>query len=451
MILLAAAAFWLVVLICISIYPRLNSNTRRAAQFDLLAVGALGVVTAGFFWRLLFTENVWMPAGGGDLAGFLFPTYQFAAQWWTRGVIPLWNPYNFGGTPFVGDIQTALFYPLNLLTYVISNPLQYRDLEYLAVLHFFIAGVGMYALLRYSRFFESGRGLGIPAALAGAFAFEFSDLFIIHFGNLNLIATAAWLPLIFLFFMLAVEIQITREPQSSHRIAGYWFAALAGIFLACAFFAGHIQPFLFIVLALALYSIYQVWLNRSSWKRIAALFMITLGIAAGISAITLLPGLEMARASVRNAFAYEDAAQFSLPPTELIGLLVPGFFGRGSQAAWGPWQRVEVGYIGVLPILLAAIALVLRRNSKTVFFALLAIVGLLLALGGYAILHGWLFEFVPGFGELRAPARFILLLDFGLVVLAAVGFDALANPLSESQVRLLRGVVHALRHSLRLS
>ena len=38
------------------------------------------------------------------------------------------------------------------------------------------------------------------AAFAGALAFEFSDLFIVHFGNLNMIAVAAWLPLIFLPF-----------------------------------------------------------------------------------------------------------------------------------------------------------------------------------------------------------------------------------------------------------
>src|SRR5439155_861383 len=104
MILIAAAGLWLLVLFFVTITPRLNPKARRDAQSDLAAFGALGVLTAGFFWQLLFTQNAYMPAGGGDLAGFLYPTYHFAQEWLTRGIIPLWNPYIFGGMPFVGDI-----------------------------------------------------------------------------------------------------------------------------------------------------------------------------------------------------------------------------------------------------------------------------------------------------------------------------------------------------------
>ncbi len=46
---------------------------------DTLALGMIGVVTLLFFWRLI-SGQVWMPAGGGDLAQFLYPTYHFAAE-----------------------------------------------------------------------------------------------------------------------------------------------------------------------------------------------------------------------------------------------------------------------------------------------------------------------------------------------------------------------------------
>lgn len=445
MILLAAALVWLLALLIATLAPRLKPGTRRSAQFDLLAFGALGLFTAGFFWQLLFAPNVWMPAGGGDLAGFLFPTYSFAQQWITRGVLPLWNPYIFGGTPLVGDIQAALFYPPNLLTYFLSNPLAYRDLELLSVLHFYIAGAGMYAFLRYTPLRADGRGLDRLAAFAGALAFEFSDLFVTHFGNLNLIASAAWLPLVFLFFLRALEIKPGAMDFSLRRgwsgRAALRDAVLGGIFLAIAFFAGHIQPYLFIVMALALYAVFVVVTQRDAWKRTLLLFGVTLAVGVGLSAITLLPALELTRLSVRNSFTYADAAQFSLPPLELAGILVPGFFGRGPQNAWGPWSRVEVGYLGIFPLFLAGFALLLQRTRKTIFFAILALAGLLLALGGYAILHGWLFQFVPGFGQLRAPARFVFLFDFGLAALAAVGFDALLNPQDDAARRKIRTVV----------
>src|SRR5581483_4082038 len=199
------------------------------AQLDLGALGLLGLATAGFFWPLLFAPNVWMPAGGGDLAAFLYPTYHFAQEWVTRGVLPLWDPFIFGGMPFVGDIQSSLFYPVNLIFFFVSNPLTFRDMELLAVLHFYIAGAGMYALLRFGPLQSESRqssprgvrdlpttsnastatrhvySLTRPAALAGAVIFEFSDVFITHFGNLNLIASASWLPLVFLLFALALE------------------------------------------------------------------------------------------------------------------------------------------------------------------------------------------------------------------------------------------------------
>ena len=242
-------------------WHRVDAPPRRSdAWRDVLAIGVIGAATAGFFWRLL-AGQVWLPAGGGDLAQFLYPTYAFAAEWWRRGIMPLWNPYLFAGAPFVGDIQSGIFYPLNLLTFFLSAPLTFRDLEYLSVLHFFIAGAGMYAFLRFGQQ-EVGswkleiRNRALPisepptsnlqlsrsAALAGAIAFEFSDLFITHFGNLNLIAAVAWLPLMLLFYRRAV----------TDRRAG--FAAMAGILLAVAFFAGHIQSFLFIVVALVLFA-----------------------------------------------------------------------------------------------------------------------------------------------------------------------------------------------------
>lgn len=438
MILLLAASVWL-----IALFIALAQRRAREAWRDVLAIGVVGAATAGFFWRLL-AGQVWMPAGGGDLAQFLYPTYSFAAAWWRRGVLPLWNPYLFAGAPFLGDIQSGIFYPLNLLTFLLSSPLTFRDLEFLSVLHFFLAGAGMYLFLRFGRWgrpssrfavqgsnFESrtGDSLARPAALAGALAFEFSDLFITHFGNLNLIAVAAWLPLVLLFYRRAV---------TERRAA---LAAIAGILLAVAFLAGHIQAFLFIVFALGLFAI---WMTVTGSRRSALVGLAVVALVAfGLAAPALLPALEFAQHTVRATFAYEQAAQYSLPPAQLIGLFVPGFFGRGPQHAWGPWARVEVGYIGVLPMLLALLALILRRDAPTRFWGAFALVGLALALGGYAILHGWLYQLVPGFGQLRAPARFIVLMDFALAALAAFGFDTLLRALPHESARAFKRIVRA--------
>ena len=81
------------------------------------ATGLLALATVGFFWQILLTPNTWMPAGGGDLAPFLYPNYRFAAESIRQGVIPLWNPHLYSGSPFAADIQSGLFYPINLLAF----------------------------------------------------------------------------------------------------------------------------------------------------------------------------------------------------------------------------------------------------------------------------------------------------------------------------------------------
>jgi uncharacterized membrane protein YgcG len=279
----------------------------------------------------------------------------------------------------------------------------------------------------------------------------FSDLLVTHFGNLNMIAVAAWLPLIFLCYHRALA-----EGRPS-------MAAAAGAFLGIATLAGHIQITLFIVFALALYTLYQgrqrgtegqgtegrgtkstsqqgkpaTSLPRYLVYSLPRYLVPCCLIAFCFAALALIPSYEMAGHTVRAEMSYQEASRYSLPPVGLVGLLIPGFFGRGPAGFWGPWDRVEVGYVGVLPLILAALAVLLRRDRLTRFLAGLAIISLLLAFGGYAILHGWLY-LLPGFDKVRAPARFIYLLDFALAALAALGLDALLRPLSPERRAMFR-------------
>src|SRR6185503_15710379 len=117
--------------------------------------------------------------------------------------------------------------------------------------------------------------------------------------------------------------------------------------------------------------------------------------------------------------------------------LIPNYFGRDPALHWGPWERVETGYIGIMALLLALMGAILYPSRLKGFFIGLGLIALLLAMGGYTVLHGWLYAVMPGFDQLRAPARFILLLDFSLAALAAFGLNCLLQPLDEAnKVRL---------------
>jgi hypothetical protein len=403
------------------------------------------LATLGFFWRILFTPDAWKPAGGGDLVSFLFPTYRFAAASLRSGNLPLWNPHLYGGAPFLADMQTGVFYPFNLLLFLLAPDFAYRALEWMSVLHIFLAGLFMYLCLRY---LEPGRPMRIPAAMLGAVAYMFSDLFIVHFGNLNLIAIAAWLPLIILLFWRALRQQ---------RLG---LAVGAGIVLGISTLEGHLQITLFIGLALALTAVVATLSPHHSpfsgsaqtrqkqgigrvWPLVA--LAITAAVAIGLSALVLLPTLEYTRLSPRAELSYWDAARYSLVPGLLGEMLVPGLFSSREPALyWGVWDRVAVGYLGIFPLILTGLAILLRRGWRIRLFVILAVVAFLLALGGESVIHGWVYRILPGFGQLRAPARFVLLLDFGLAALAALGLDRLLSPLDRRARNAFQGAWRGL-------
>lgn len=156
----------------------------------------------------------------------------------------------------------------------------------------------------------------------------------------------------------------------------------------------------------------------------------------GLAALTLLPAYELTGLTRRAALSYTDASLYSLPPAGLIGLVAPHLHGRSPAGFWANWPRVEVGYLGVLPLVLATIGLTAGRRA--LFWGLLALLGLLLALGPATPVHKLFYDWVPGMSQLRAPARLILLLDFGLAGLAALGLDRLLTLSGFAHARALR-------------
>jgi hypothetical protein len=409
---------------------------------DMLALAVLELAVVAFYWPLFFTES-WIPKGGGDLASFIYPIYVFSARWLKRGVVPLWNPHLYLGMPFAADNQTGLFYPINLIFFLLTPELTYQAVELMAVLHVFLAGLFSYILLRSMLsprqvLCSSRASIGRIPAVAGAITFMFSDLFVVHPGNLNIIATAAWLPLVLCCFQRALQ-----------RKSWGW-AGASGLTLGIAASVGHAQMFLYICMALGAYTLFQVYVDRQAGWRIAARHVAQLALtgilAAGLAALAIVPAYDMTQYTVRASMTYAQASDFALHPAGLIGLLSPGFWGRGTGTFWGPWLRTEMGYVGVLPLLLAAVAVTVsfRRYAWTRFSVLLAILGLLIALGGYTVLHGWTYALVPLFRQLRVPARAILLSDLAIAILAAIGLDMLLHPLGRKAAHNLATLVRGL-------
>jgi len=402
-----------------------------------------------------------------------YPWRKLAVDMIRSGHVPLWNHYLGNGTPLAANLQSAVFYPLNLI-YLVA-PVE-RALGYSVVLHVILAGLFMYL---YGRTIKLSRFAGLVAALS----YMFSSFLISRLGFLSVTSAIPWLPLL---FCLAERLVSKRHLSS---------VLLLGLAIGLQFLAGHAQLWYYGLWAVAAYVLARGWqlckssqkynfpicsgwicnpaigppdyksggsgsetqqrpqeasgqpcvLHRASsaargWLLLALAVLVGLGVAA----VQLLPTAELALLSQRQSGAeYEFAMTYSFWPWRLITLFAPDFFGNPARGDyWGYanyWE--DCGYIGVLPLLLALIAISIHLGQKrgrgtsatpyplslASFFSLLSLVSLLLALGKNLPLYPLVFRWVPGFGFFQAPARFLYLYTLGMATLAGLGADVIVS------------------------
>ena len=94
------------------------------------------------------------------IAGFAFR--EFAAEHMKAGNgVPLWNPYLYGGLPYVAAMHGDIFYPTFLLRLVLPTDVA---MTWSFITHVFLAGLFGYVFLRAC-------GLGFFGALVGGLAY----------------------------------------------------------------------------------------------------------------------------------------------------------------------------------------------------------------------------------------------------------------------------------------
>ena len=153
-----------------------------------------------FFWRNLtpvVRDRLVFAPGDFSFQFYAFARYEAARL--AHGELPLWNPAIFSGHPFIADIQSAVFYPLSLLTMLLTaaRGFTYHALELEAIVHFGLAAIFTYLLAR--RLTQSRIG-GLIAAVAftfGGYLTSYPPL------QLAILETQIWLPLILLLLDLA--------------------------------------------------------------------------------------------------------------------------------------------------------------------------------------------------------------------------------------------------------
>ncbi|MGC9468137.1 MAG: YfhO family protein [Anaerolineae bacterium] len=378
--------------------PRLSSDI--AGLVLLLGAAVL------FFWPL-WTLGFRFPIGGGDLWGQLHPIWSFVAESLRRGVFPLWSTRVMAGDPIIGEPQYGLLNPLNWLLFL-SHPIPGWLVSLRGAASLWIAGVGLYLYLRRSPLWQLRQ---VPA-LVGAIAYMFSDPFIAHLGHPQFNDTIAWVP----WILWGVD-RAARRRRAIPAVA---------LPLAALLLAGHGQAALY---AACLLSVYGLWQILDAGPRKAAR-------RAGRLALAVLLGILLAAPALLPAFQRLPYTERAIIPPNFgeyefhLGMwrdfITPLYHGRNMRAFWAPWDRVESGYIGVLPLSLALLGLVKGERHRTAFLWVIGTGAVLLALGMQGPLYPQLAH-LPLFDATWKTGRAIYLLSFALAIAAAQGCQALTT------------------------
>ncbi len=394
---------------------------------DLPYLVMLLLLTIIFFEKIILgPRDAVLGSPNCDIRSLFFAWHWFGFRNLARGILSLWNPYIFSGTPFMAGMLSAFFYPLNLIYLILPTHLA---INYSIILHLFLSGVFFYYFIRY---FGVER---FPAFISSlVYMFAATQVCHIYAGHLNVLSTIIWIPLLFLFL------------EKYFREDRFLYIILAGLILALQILAGHIQSTYYTTIGLFLYFLFRmVVLYRE--KRGAKLlvrhslaFILLIAIGLLLSALQLIPTLELVQHSMRQAAPYEFCASFSFPPENLITFFTPEIFGNNiALAYWGRGNFWEMcTYLGVLPLIFILIAIIFKRDKYTFFFTGLAILSIVLALGRYTPLFKFLYSYAPGFNLFRGNSKFIFLTTFSLATLSAFGLQSLLKKNSFQRKGYLR-------------
>ncbi len=354
-----------------------------------------------------------------DLSWIHYPRRHFAAAEWLAGRIPLWDPYGDTGVPLLAESQVGVLYPFSL---IFLSPLPHSlELSLFILLHFSLAAT-------FTLIWGRAIGFSLSGATLAGLSYGFGGVLMSQLCNLNIMTGAVWLPLM-----------LYATHRLMHRTT-LLTALLAGVPLALQILTAQPQIVFYSLVVWSAYWVYLLLSPSDDGKyRFSVSISKTKTVAVKISLLLLmllsglllaapqwLPTLEQQQLSIRDSErSFGFLTNTSWPPSMAVNLLLPSAFGNNVSGFVGdPFQEVFI-YIGLLPLICVPFSWRQRHHPQLPFFGLLLIGGLLLAFGKYTPLYEWVIQHLPGFALFRIPARWLMVVNLALAMLAGLGLQTL--------------------------
>ncbi|MEE9555103.1 MAG: hypothetical protein V3W18_12470 [candidate division Zixibacteria bacterium] len=381
------------------------------------------ILTVFVFADFIFSDK--MLFGSDNIEAGLFFRGFYAEFFKTYHRVPLWNPYIFGGLPFVDAMHGDIFFPFSVIQFVL--PL-HKSLGYKLALTLPMAGIFTYLYLRKMMMSKWAGVFGATAYMLSGFIVS-----LVYAGHDGRMYITSMLPLL----LYTMEIGFRRG-----RIIWWWPFSLAfGIMVL----ANHPQFAYFAMWCVGSYFIMKViflFKESRSFKLLLIpgfgfLFAMLFGVTLGL--VQIWPAQDYVRNySPRSGEGkgYEYAASWGLHAEEAISQIVPGFAGVSNlqnhpplglkNPYWGKnYFKINSEYAGMVAISLGLLGLFLFRDRHSYFFLGTALFALLYALGDSGVIFKICYNLVPLVNKFRAPSTIMFLFCFSFAFLAARTVDFL--------------------------
>jgi Bacterial membrane protein YfhO len=348
------------------------------------------------------------------IAGYAFREYGATTLRETGG-FALWNPYLFGGLPFVAAMHGDIFYPVAVvLRWLLPTDVA---MTFAFILHTILCGVFTYRFLR-------ALGVGFWGSLVGGLAYMLSGPIASYPspGHDGKLYVSAMLPL-----ALLLLVRIIRDGR-------LWAIGALAITVGLATLSPHPQMLQYMLLAAGSFALLLAFADAAGAGLPRAVGLRRIGLALGgvalgmlCGAVQYLPVAQYAAWSPRaGGKGWEHAISYSMPPEELVNTYLPQMSGLLENYVGYNGIHFHSEYLVVVAMVLVGYAFGAaeperRRHAR--FFLGLLVVSTLWALGGNTPFYRLVYAVVPGTKFFRAPSMILYVVAFAVSVLAALGLD----------------------------
>jgi len=373
---------------------------------------------------LLFSFLIFYPQytsskliGWLDMPYFFFPFRSLVSELVRTNILPLWNPYILCGNPLMANMQSAVFYPLEVFYYLLPMDVAIKTLTFLS---FFLFAFFTYSFFRINSISEEGSYIG---AILFVFTFYITAK-AVELADFNVLL---WMPLVLYF---------CKKFSLSNKIYDLIFLAVS---LSMSCLGGHPQVFSYVYLLFTALFFYYMINKNNRFVKIIKYYILTNVLFITIIILQLIPTLQFMALCKRmsNGIDFYASQQSYMTFEHLILLIFPPaavFMSR--YTSFMNW--VALMELGILPLFLFILGIIKHEEKKIkIFLLVLFTISFFISFMGNMPFYKLIYNLIPFLRIINYPSKINVVWFFITCMFVSFGYDVLIKSKPE-EIKLFR-------------